>query len=713
MPDCQPDLSIIIPFYDEVAFLSMALNSILSQPIERLEVLLINDNPLGFSTEFFAPFFKDDRVRLIEHQKNEGLPVARNTGIAHARGRWVGFLDADDYYLADGLAKQLAFAKNTCADMTHALHLKRGIGEATLRRNVRENSLFRAESVEAGLIKLPEAQFINSSWCSLYSEGFLARTHLRFDPELRQYEDRAFVLRSITQARTIAFSGILARVYRKRGQSITTRPQNLESDLYKLKQFAKCREIMEGFASSAPEKRIFERREAVITILRFLSHKGLVRRIERVCRDGNEEVQRLLDEVIPRASLTQILEKDDLLRKSANFKRLKPFLESRGDLDAIREALIDGDYHRAADLSERLTPGPQTVPYLKSPLAAGPQLDKDVVLHIGLHKTGTTFLQRSLLAHRDRLEEIGFIIPRAGLPKPNARTVRADGFNGHSGLLRPLRVRVPAEENTWNALMAECAISNAQKVLITSENLLAPFHHNRIKILRKLANRLRCFRSVRVIAILRRPDRWIESLYGERLVQGEAEGAMTAGEFAADFGPRLLDFQSMFGPLEDALGQRVEFLDYDAACRRDGLWDAFWSHLGRRDIAKELLPHGQRVYQSPSADVLSVAQIVCSTFQQKQKRRDVLRALLALQSRETRQYKTRLLSEFEARNLIELFEEHHHFARARGYCSKGDEMRGALALEEHRQIKSVSRELLESFMHVMAQTDRPSDGDSI
>lgn len=707
MSDDAQELSIIIPFYDEVAFLPMALSSVLAQPIDGLDVVIVNDNPSTFSPDYFEPLLSDNRVRLVNHPQNHGLSVARNTGMAHARGQWIGFLDSDDYYLTDGLARQLDYAKTTGADITHALHLKRGIADTFLRQNARENALFKEARYGAGLMELPEAQFINSSWCSLYSADFVVRNSLRFHPELRKYEDRPFVLQSVTLAESIAFSGVTARVYRKRNQSITTLPQDLLSDLYKLKQFVKCMDIMAAYAAERPERSVFGSREAVITMLRLLSHNGLIRRIERACSEGNAEVEKLVSDFIPRAPVTHILDNDDLLRKSAIFKRTKSICAPKKDLDAVREAMVARDYHLAADVVESAVAARLPAPNLVVLQKADPTLEKDVVLHIGVHKTGTTFLQKLFVEQREALEGMGFYIPLAGLPKSDIRNIRTEGFQGHGGLLRPLRMRVPAKENHWNALLDECARSEAQNVLISSENLLVPFHHNRTNILRKLANRLRRFRSVRVLAFLRRPDRWIEALYGERLVQGEAEGVMSAGEFAVDFGPRLLDFPSLFGPLEDALGQEVEFLNYDAACQGAGLWDVFWANLGRPDIAEIAPPYEQQVYRSPGAELLFAAHVICKTFDERQKRRDVLSALFASQSLETNHAKTCLLTKFEREKLIDCFEEHQHFSISRGYSSDADEMRQKIAHEPHANLKMIRRELLEDLLNLIAQADRP------
>ena len=100
-------LSIIIPFYNETAYLRMAVRSVLSQGLDAVEVIVVNDNPAVFAPADIAALNLPAQVRVLHHDGNRGLPAARNTGIAASTGDLIGFLDADDYYLTDGLARQV------------------------------------------------------------------------------------------------------------------------------------------------------------------------------------------------------------------------------------------------------------------------------------------------------------------------------------------------------------------------------------------------------------------------------------------------------------------------------------------------------------------------------------------------------------------------------------------------------------------------------
>ena len=94
-----PDVSVIIPTYNRLGFLQQAVESSLSQRDVSVEVLVVDDGSTDGSLEF-ASTHSDPRFRALR-QPHKGACAARNLGLKEARGRYVKFLDDDDY-LADG-----------------------------------------------------------------------------------------------------------------------------------------------------------------------------------------------------------------------------------------------------------------------------------------------------------------------------------------------------------------------------------------------------------------------------------------------------------------------------------------------------------------------------------------------------------------------------------------------------------------------------------
>lgn len=105
-PQKAPFFSIVLPVYGVEAYLSNALNDLLSQSFVDWEAIVVDDCSLDKSrkiAEYYA--LKDPRFRIVSHEVNRGLSAARNTGLEEAKGRYVWFPDPDDRYEKDVLQK--------------------------------------------------------------------------------------------------------------------------------------------------------------------------------------------------------------------------------------------------------------------------------------------------------------------------------------------------------------------------------------------------------------------------------------------------------------------------------------------------------------------------------------------------------------------------------------------------------------------------------
>jgi glycosyltransferase involved in cell wall biosynthesis len=108
--------SIVIPVYNVESYLEECVESVLTQGFDAIEIILVNDGSKDTSGKICDEFAKkDSRVQVI-HKANGGLSSARNAGIAAASGKYILFLDSDDYYCQGALSILSQWLKSSGAD---------------------------------------------------------------------------------------------------------------------------------------------------------------------------------------------------------------------------------------------------------------------------------------------------------------------------------------------------------------------------------------------------------------------------------------------------------------------------------------------------------------------------------------------------------------------------------------------------------------------
>lgn len=103
-----PKVSVIMPVFNGAAYLSAAIDSILNQTLQNLELIVIDDGSGDHSAAIIGGY-ADPRVRFLQNPQNMGLPFTRNRGIDAAHGEYIAFLDSDDIALPQRLQLQIEY----------------------------------------------------------------------------------------------------------------------------------------------------------------------------------------------------------------------------------------------------------------------------------------------------------------------------------------------------------------------------------------------------------------------------------------------------------------------------------------------------------------------------------------------------------------------------------------------------------------------------
>lgn len=111
-----PEVTVIIPAFNSGETIEKAVRSVLKQTFQDFEVIVVNDASTD-NTEEILKNIKEERIRSIRHEVNQGTAAARNSGIAVARGKYIAFLGSDDEWLPGKLKKQMEVFRNAPAEV--------------------------------------------------------------------------------------------------------------------------------------------------------------------------------------------------------------------------------------------------------------------------------------------------------------------------------------------------------------------------------------------------------------------------------------------------------------------------------------------------------------------------------------------------------------------------------------------------------------------
>lgn len=209
MENCK--ISVIVPVYNCEKYLERCVNSILNQTYTNLEVILVDDGSpdnAGSLCDQFASY--DNRVKVI-HQENSGVSVARNNGIKIATGKWVSFIDSDDYILPDTYAELLwAGEKNDVDLVLSDLSMSQGEEKINVKINLEPNFIYNEESIKKDILpRFTHGGHENIGLfelkTKLYRLSIIKERNVLFPEQLSWSEDCYFSVKYMANVETLIY----------------------------------------------------------------------------------------------------------------------------------------------------------------------------------------------------------------------------------------------------------------------------------------------------------------------------------------------------------------------------------------------------------------------------------------------------------------------------------------------------------------------------
>lgn len=205
----KPKISIVIPVYNVETYLKQCLESVIQQTLPEIEIICVNDGSTDKSPQILQKFAKkDNRIKII-NKKNGGIASARNKGLEHIIGEYVGFVDSDDWiepHMYETLYENAA--SNNCDIVMCSAHL---FDDMTQKLRYDE-PYFTLESFNESFDRVIFDHNKTNSflfdinvtpWNKIYKTSFLKENNILFPKEL-DFEDNPFFYESYLKAKRVS-----------------------------------------------------------------------------------------------------------------------------------------------------------------------------------------------------------------------------------------------------------------------------------------------------------------------------------------------------------------------------------------------------------------------------------------------------------------------------------------------------------------------------
>lgn len=229
-----PKVSVVIPVFNVEQYLQECLNSVLNQTLREIEIICVNDGSYDNSLQILEQYAeKDERISVIS-QRNRGQSAARNAGLQYAHGKYIYFLDSDDYILPDALEKLYTVAQENDLEVLYfgadsffeSVNLKKNHSSYVDYYHRDRKLSYKFMSGEILFHRLVDAHLFRCSVpLQLISFDLLQRTKLQFKEGII-HEDELFSPILLLKARRAGCIADIFYMRRVRGDSTMTGTEN-------------------------------------------------------------------------------------------------------------------------------------------------------------------------------------------------------------------------------------------------------------------------------------------------------------------------------------------------------------------------------------------------------------------------------------------------------------------------------------------------------
>lgn len=264
-------VSVIVPVYNVEKYIRKCLDSLVNQTLEDIEIIIVNDGSEDTSIDIVKEYVEKYKNIKVYEKENGGLSDARNYGLQFATGKYIAFLDSDDYVDVNLYKRMYEKAKTEDSDMvecnfywTYDKKTRKDIGQ----KYKGQKEMFEKARVVA--------------WNKLYKKEVLDKAKVQFPKGLR-YEDVEFFYKLIPYIESVSFVKEPLIYYVQRKQSIVNTQNEKTKDIFT---------VLENVIAYYKEHNLYEEYKEVIeyTYARLL----LCSSFKRMCKIKDKDIRKKL-----------------------------------------------------------------------------------------------------------------------------------------------------------------------------------------------------------------------------------------------------------------------------------------------------------------------------------------------------------------------------------------------------------------------------------
>lgn len=278
----MPKISVIVPVYNVEKYLTQCVESILDQTLNDIEVLLINDASTDKSLELARTFEKDSRVKVYD-KPHGGLGDTRNYGVARATGKYLVFIDSDDWIDKGMLQNLYASAEQYACDMIVFNFVRENLIDDEHRvcklpvnfpefdKDIQDTLIAQLIGPDEGTSVWRQVEMLGCAWRRMYRRSWFVANHLAyFDEQKIMLEDLPVTIMAHCLAERVLVVGGAYYHYRYNPESLSTRyrPKKME-------MMTACFTVIRKFLQ---EHKLYDRynERHMAWLLRNAAHSSLV-----------------------------------------------------------------------------------------------------------------------------------------------------------------------------------------------------------------------------------------------------------------------------------------------------------------------------------------------------------------------------------------------------------------------------------------------------